>query len=231
MPVCALETEDSANRVDAASAIELGISISRADIARTLAVDFESPEYFPSEWDAAESLYAAANDVTITLQSLQQAAVMYDNAADAYNEIFRKTIPLYAQAIEDEIMTARENLINTGFRRYFPAYLKSADDKSLLALSLLETEDYYEARDTAADALNEYETLLIGARVLLVRQDIIERGFVKYDAANFDKADEAAQRANDEYTTGNKRAAVTNAEDALRSYEAVLANGIRATAE
>jgi len=225
-----INEDDSANRADRVSAIQFEAAVNRADAARIRAVDFESPDYFPSEWDAADSLYVIASNVLKTPQNLQQIAAMFDSAADAYEEIFRKTIPLYAQAIEDEIMAARDKLINTGFRNYFPGYLKNADDKALLALNWFETGDYYNARDTAADALNEYETLYIGAKILLVRREIIGHDFVKYDADNFDKADETAQTANDEYKGGNIKTAVIYAEDALRRYEAVLAKGLSASA-
>jgi len=230
MSVYASDMEDDSASVDMVSAVKFEASVKRADTARIRAVDFESPDYFPSEWDTADSVYAAASDIPKTPQNLQQAAAMFDDAADAYDEIFRKTIPLYAQAREDEIMAAREKLINTGFRNFFPKYLKNADIKALLALNWFETGDYYNAKETAADALNEYETLYTGARILLIRQEIIKHDFVKYDADNFDKAEAAAQTANDEYKDGNIKAAVTNAETALVRYETVLANGLSASA-
>jgi hypothetical protein len=229
MPVHASDTnENAANRADMASAETLAVSMSRADAARKRAVDFESPDYFPSDWDAANSLYVVAADMPKTTQSsVQQAALLYENAADAFDEIFRKTIPLYAQAREDEIMDAREKLINTGFRNYFTKYLKNADNKALLALYQFEAGDYYNAGNTAADALNEYETLYIGAEILQIRQEIIERDFVKYDIDNFEKADEAALAVNNEYKAGNKETAIANAKDVLRRYNNVLANGLR----
>jgi hypothetical protein len=203
--------------------------MARADAARERAVDFESPAYFPSEWDAADSLYTvAANMQKATQNDVQQAASMYDTSADAYDEIFRKTIPLYAQAREDEIMEAREKLINTGFRNYFPEYVQDADDKALLAYKQFEAEDYYNARDTATAALKEYEDLYTGAKILMVRREIIERDFVKYDAYNFEKADEAALAVNDEYKAGNKNTAMANAEGVLRRYNNILANGWKA---
>ena len=209
----------------------LAAPMSRADAARKRAVDFGCPDYFPSEWYTADSQYAVAANMPKTTQSnVQQAAVMYDNSADAYDEIFRRTIPLYAQARKDEITAARERLINTGFKNYFYDYLKEADDKALLALSLYETGDYYNARDTAADALSDYETLYTGARILQVRQEIIERDFVKYDADNFEKTDEAALAVNDEYKAGKKGKAAADAENVLRRYNNVLANGWRAYA-
>jgi hypothetical protein len=203
----------------------------RADAARKRAVDFECPAYFPSEWEDADSQYVvAANMPKTTQNNVQQAAVMYDNSADAYDEIFRKTIPLYAQAKEDEIMAARERLINTGFRNYFHEYLQEADDKALSALSQYEAGDYYTARDTADDALKEYEKLYTGAEILLVRREIIERDFVKYDADSFEKADEAASAVDDEYKSGNRETAIASAEDVLRRYNNVLANGWKAYA-
>ncbi|MDR2597771.1 MAG: hypothetical protein LBC76_10700 [Treponema sp.] len=222
---------DEANRVDPVSAVKLEASVSMADAARKRAVDFESPDYFPSEWDAADSMYVTAANIPKTIGNIQQLAEMFDNAANSYDDIFRKTIPLYAQAREDEIMTVREKLINTGFKKYFPDYLRTADNKALFALSQFETGDFYDARDTAADALNEYEILYTGAKILQIRREIIEHDFVKYDAGNFEKADDAAQTANDEFKAGNNKAALINAEDALRCYDNVLANGLRAVGE
>jgi hypothetical protein len=205
--------------------------MNRADAARKRAVDFGCPDFFPGEWNAANSKHTVAANMPKKNQSdVQQAVEMYDSAADDYDEIFRKTIPLYAKAREDEIRAARAKLINTGFIKYYPEYLQKADDKALLALSRYEAGDYYGARDTSADALNEYETLYTGAKILQVRREIIECDFVKYDAAAFEKADETAISANDKYKAGNKKAAEIEAEDALRRYNNILANGWKANA-
>jgi hypothetical protein len=203
----------------------------RADAARKRAVDFESHDYFPNDWEAADSKYAVAANMPKTTQSdVQQAAVMYDESSAAYDGIFKKTIPLYAHAREDEIIAARERLISTGYANYFSEYLQDADNKALLALNQYKNEDYYDARDTAADALKEYETLYTGAEILLVRREITERDFVKYDADNFEKADEAALAVDAEYKSGNRETTITNAEDVLRRYNNVLANGWKAYA-
>jgi len=97
-----------------------------------------------------------------------------------------------------------------------------------MALSAMEkynAEDYYGARDTAKQALGEYETLLVGARIFTTRQEIIDRGFTQYDPENFIRADEVAQAAIDAYDSGNRDSAQTNAEEALLRYNIVLANG------
>jgi len=199
---------------------------SRADEARRRAMDFEAPGYFPSDWEAAEAQYAAANNADKSNASdVQEAAALFSTAAETYDDLFNKAIPLYAQAREDEILAARDELIQTGFTSLRPEYLKNADNIALAARDQYEAKDYYKARDTAAEALNEYGTLLTGARVYLTRQEILNRGFRDYDPENFEKADDVAQTAMVEYEAGNKEAALANAEEALLRFNIVLTNG------
>jgi len=213
-------------RLAQASVDGLTTPITRAEDSRKRAVDFESPDYFPSDWEAVEALYtAAANMPVSTNAEIQQAAAAYNAAADAYDELFRKTAPLYAQAREDEVMAARDELIGTGFTEYIPEHLQSADEIALAALAQYEAGDYYEARDTAAKALDEYETLLIGARIFLIRQEILDRGFDKYDPVNFDKADEVTLAVIDDYEAGNRETAIANAEEVRLRYNVLLSNG------
>jgi len=189
-------------------------SVSLATEARKRAMDFECPAYFPSEWESAEAQFTAANDTNA-----------YNAVAAVYDELFKKTVPLYAQAREDEIIAAREQLVSSGFTEYFPQYLKNADDLALAAMEKYEAEDYYGARDAATAAMNEFETLLAGAKIFLTRQEIIDRGFTQYDADNFLKADEVAQAAIEAYDAGNKEAALASGEEALLRYNIVLSNG------
>jgi hypothetical protein len=199
---------------------------SRAEAARKRAMDFEAPSYFPSEWEDIETRYTDAKSMSQSSQdSIQQAINALNGIADEYDELFKKTIPLYAQAREDEIIAAREELIRTGFASIFPDYVKNADNLALTAQEQYEAEDYYTARDTAAAALSEYETLLTGARLNTARQEVIDRGFVKYDSDNFDKADEVTKNAIALYESGDKQGAVENAEEALLRYNIVKTNG------
>ena len=199
---------------------------SRAEEARKRAIDFECPAYFPSDWEAVEAHYAAAGSLpTSTEAEVQQATALLNTVADSYDELFRKTISLYAQAREDEVIAARDELIATGLTRTFPELLRSTDETALSALGQYEAGDYYAARDTAAKALNEYEALSAAARVYLVRQEIIDRNFDKYDPESFYKADEIAWTAIDEFEAGNYGAAENYAEEALLRYSLVLASG------
>jgi nicotinamide mononucleotide (NMN) deamidase PncC len=198
----------------------------KARAARQRAIDFESPAYFPSEWEKIEEQYQAALEMPTTkANEIQLAEEAFNTAADAYDELFGKTIPLYAQAREDEILSARDALISSGFTEYFPDFLKNADDLALAAKEQYEAKEFYEARDTVAKALEEYETLQLGARVFLTREEIIERGFLDYDRENFARADDVTKKAIEEYEAGNKETAITNAEEALLRYNLVLATG------
>jgi len=200
-------------------------SVILAETARQRAIDFESPAYFPSEWEAAEAQYKAAKEMPrANNEEIQLAETAYKSAAESYNELFKKTVPLYAQAREDEILATREKLINTGFTEYFPEYLENADNITLTALEQYEAEEYYTARETAVKALKEYETLLLGADVYLARQEIIDRGFLKYDEENFKKADAVAETAIVEYEAGIKEKATEHAQEALLRYNLVLSN-------
>jgi hypothetical protein len=209
-----------------ASLNALSSALTRAEEARKRALDFEGPSYFPSDWEGTETQYTAAGNLPKTTEAeVQQAASTYNAIADAYDEIFKKTIPLYAQAREDEIIAARDEVIATGLSGTFPEYLQKADGIALSALSQYEAGDYYAARDTAAKALMEYETLKTGADAFLVWQEIIDRDFAPYDPENFDKAEELAIAALAAHEAGESKAAQLGAEEALLRYNLVLATG------
>ena len=204
----------------------LEASMNRAEETRKQAIDFESPSYFPSEWETIEDQYNAIGELLKPTESeVQEAVTSLNSAADAYYELFMKTLPLYAQAREDEITAARDELVSTGFTRILPEYLRIADEMALTALAQFEAKEYYTARDTAAAALSEYETLLLGARIHLARQEIVDRGFIEFDQENFEKADEVTQTAMKRYEAGNKEGAISSAEEALLRYNVVLTNG------
>jgi hypothetical protein len=200
--------------------------MAKAQAARQRAMDFESPAYFPSDWENLEAQYAAAGEMPLTSNATVQLAVAAYNAlATAYDELFGRTIPLYAQAREDEIISAREALTHTDFIACFPEYLRKADNLALAAHAQYEAQDYYAARDSAVAALSEYELLLMGAAVYTVRQEIMDRGFIDYDRDNFLRADEIVMAAIESYEADNNEEAKTGAEEALLRYNIVLAIG------
>jgi len=197
-----------------ANASTIAASKAKAEQARKQVMDFEGNLYFASEWEAAEAQFNAADDVT-----------KYNAVTDVYNDLFKRAVSLYARAKEDEIMTIRDRLVATGFTGIFPQYLEKADNLALSAQEKYDAGDYYAARDTADAAMREYEMLLTGAKVYLTRQEIIDRGFTRFDPDNFAKADAITQKAIEAYDAGNKEDAFSNSEEALLRYNLVLLNG------
>jgi hypothetical protein len=202
---------------------ELSAAMARAEEARKRASDFESASYFPSDWEAAEAQYANAH--------AQKTPDAYNAAADAFDSLLKLTIPLYAQAREDEIMALRSDLIATGAQVSFPAPFSAADKAAIAALDQYEAGDYYAARESADKTLLMYQILANAYDSWLIRREIEEREFVDYDPDNFDRALEILSDAMDAYGAGNYALAKENADEALLRYNLVLSTGWAAYAE
>ena len=204
----------------------LSAAKAKADAARKRASDFEAQLYFPSDWEAAEGSYSEAGALPSDIEeSVIKATELYIEAAALYDDLFAKTVPLLAQAIEDEIVAARNELIATGLTKDFPEYLEGADNTTLEALAQYENNDYYAARETAAAALAKYQILLSAANAFLLREEIIEYDFVSRDEENFNKADEAGTAAMEAYDAGQLKVARDGIDEAQLRYNLVLNTG------
>jgi hypothetical protein len=202
--------------VSAQTADSLSSALAGAEEARKRAGDFEGNSYFPAEWEAAESQYAKA---------------AYNEAAAAFGRVFELSIPLYAQAREDEIMAIRGYLTTLGARDSFPEYLRDADKTALLAFTQYEAKDYYSARDSAANALQKFNVLETAFNAWLLRHEIRERGFAGYDTDNFERGDEIISNAMDAYMKGDLAGAREKAEEAISTYNLALSNAWASYAE
>ncbi|MDR0600808.1 MAG: hypothetical protein LBG42_00355 [Treponema sp.] len=204
----------------------LDAAMARAEASRKRAADFESASYFPGDWESAEGLYATAGGLPRTsAEEVRQAAAGYDAAADAYDGAFRNSIPLYAQDREDEITAARDTALASGLADQFPQYLLKADRVAVDALDQYEKEDFYGAKDSAAQALAMYQALKSGADAYIARQTITNRNFASYDPDNFNRADTAGLAAVNDYDAGNIEQARDGAEEAKLRYNLVLKTG------
>jgi hypothetical protein len=204
----------------------LDAAVARAEASRKRAADFDAASYFPGDWESAEALYADAGRLPRTgVEEVRQAAAGYNAAADAYDKVFRSSVPLYAQAREDEITAARDAALASGLADQFPQYLLKADRVVLGALEQYGKEDFYAARDSAAQALGLYQALKSGADAYLVRLAITDRNFAAYDPDNFDKADTAGLAAIGDYDAGNAEQARDGADEAKLHYDLVLKTG------
>jgi hypothetical protein len=203
--------------------VSLDRAIARAGEARERALDFEAPSYFPSDWESAEAGYAAAGaSPRGTAVEAGQAASLYNAAADVYDDLFRKTVPLYAGDREDEIIAARDQVLATGLTGDYPEHFAMADNKAIEAYNRYEAEEYYPARDSAATALRMYQSLAVAADAWFRRQEIVDNDLYSYDPENFDRADEIGLAAVADYEAGNIPQALDEAEEAALRYNLAL---------
>jgi len=201
----------------------LDAAIAKTEEARKKAVDFESPAYFPSEWESAETRYIYA--------AREKTTVAYDSATDAYESIFYLVIPLYAQAKEDEIVALRNSLVAAGVRAFFPDIFALADKTALTAQDQYKAQDYYTAKNTAAQALLMYQIMNSADNAWQVQKEIQGREFETYDPDNFKLAGDILNDAMAAYKAGNYTLAQEDANEALIRYNLVLSVGWAAYAE
>lgn len=205
---------------------DLKAAAEKAEESRKKAGDFDGNLYFPGEWETAEAQFTNAKSIsTETDADVKKAIDTMNQAAASYDSIFELSVPLYAQAREDEIMTLRDGLIDSGARNTFPEYFPSADEIALQALDQYEQGDYYAAKNTAADALLRYETLDTAWDGWLSRWEINEREFILYDPDNYERGGEIISDAMDAYKADNIPLAKETAQDALVRYNLVLSAG------
>jgi hypothetical protein len=210
----------------------LNAAAERAAKARQLVIDFEGPDYYPSEWADADSLYSQAESGkdTSTLGAARASTARYNAAADALAVLADKTIPKYAEDLTNQVVEARDKAVNAGASSYAEYFLIQADDTAYDAQDQYEAKDYYTARDTAQMALKMYQTLETGTAALLARQEIEDRGFVRYDPSAIESTDEAAYSAIDDYEAKNIDQAQVKVADLLVRYQASLAKAKEAYA-
>ncbi|AEF80226.1 hypothetical protein [Leadbettera azotonutricia] len=212
---------------DQAALNDLNAAVDKAVIARQLVIDFNGPAYFPPDWNAAESLYSQAESgkSTANLRSTRDSTARYNAAAGAYRALADKTIPQYAQDLESDVVGIRDKALAAGANYLAQDYLYEADNKAVEAYTAYQSNDYYNARDTAFAARDMYEALATGVNAYKVRLEIEDRGFVRYDPSAIETADSVGLSAIDDYDAGNIASARSKAEDALSQYNKSLAKG------
>jgi hypothetical protein len=205
----------------------LDAAIREANYIRQQVIDFEGPDYFPEDWNVAESQYGSAGDRTgrDTRGDVQEALDRYRGLAGVYSELLRRALPLYAGHREQEIQEARDAAINAGIQDLFPEHLLLADEKALEALDQYEGGDHYPAAASAALALDMYRVLKTGAGVYRIREEIVTRNFIQYVSDEFEQADAAGTVAIASYEAGQMEGLQKNVEDIQSLYGSILKAG------
>jgi hypothetical protein len=212
---------------DQGSLDALNAAAGRAAGARQLTIDFNGPAAFPSDWQSAEALYTQAETGkdTSTARAVRESTSRYNDAAGAFEALAEKSIAQFAGDLGAGVAGAREAAVKAGAETSAAGYLRSADNKALEAAAQYEAKDYYTARDSAYLARDMYGVLKTGAEGYTVRQEIVDRNFVRYDPHNIGVADEIAVSALADYEAGDIGAAQDKADEALFRYNLALRTG------
>jgi hypothetical protein len=204
-------------------------ALDRAAAARSRAIDFDGPVYFPSDWEDAEAQYQIAREESeSTPAKLKEATALLDWAADVYDDIFNRSLGALAQDREAEILQARSEALDA--RRDFPDQFAEADSTADQALAQYEDKDYYAALESANSALDSYRILKLGIDANAARQEVVNWNFVPYDPDDFELAETAGRSAIDAYDAHSLETARDDAEEALLRYNLVLNAGWQAAA-
>ena len=222
------ETPDPDKALPAQASLDaLNAAAERAARARQLVIDFNGPAAFPPDWQSAEALYTQAETGkdTSTAKTVRESTSRYNNAASALEALADKSVALFARDLETEVIAARDAAVQAGAETSAAGYFQPADDKALEAAAQYEAKDYYTARDSAYLARDMYGVLKTGAEAYTVRQEIVDRDFLKYDPQNIGVADELAVSGMADYEAGDIGAARDKADESLVRYNLALRTG------
>jgi hypothetical protein len=226
-PVESPAAEPQVVRPDQASLNALDQSIADLERLRQLAIDIEGPSWFPDQWNVAEAQYnqAASRTQRDTPEQVRAAVAANNTAAASFQSLIDQSLPFYAQAREDQIVSVREDALAAGIRDLAPEYLLMADKTVLDAQTKYEEKDYYGAIASAFLAVDMYEALEEGCNAYYVRQEIEDRNFARYDPDNFSLADNTGLAAIEDYEAGDLESAREEAEKAHLRYNLALNTG------
>jgi hypothetical protein len=200
--------------------------MARAERERRQAEAVGAPSYFPGDWESAESAYRGISAADRTSpDSVEDAERRYNAAADRYNELFRNALPLYAAALEEEVLKARAEAIAAGIEALAPEYLLIADRTGLGARDSYQAEDYYQADAKAKEALDRYRSLTLGAEAYAIREEVVRRDFAGFDTDNFQRGDDALTAAAAAYEGTAVKDALSGAGESKLRYGMALRAG------
>lgn len=212
---------------DQAAESALAEAKARAEKARKQAFDLEAPSVFADDWAKAEALFLTGRDKAQvkTMLSYQEAAEAYNGAADSYDALALKSLPLYAEARRKEIEKARSEALLAGAANLAPDQLASADLVADTAQSQYDGGDYYAAAASAQEARIRYIAIKTALDAYAIQREIDQRGFAQYDSGNYALALQSLQGAQASYDSGAINAAQNRAEEALLRFRLALNKG------
>jgi len=204
---------------DQASLNALNEAVARAEAARDLVREFRGNEFFPSDWNAASSLFTQAEQQrrTTTAAETQESTTRFLRAAEAFENMLERTYAQFYQNMADELTQAREAAVNLGAQALVPDYLLQADNMVVRADDQYQAGNLHAARNTAGEALDMYMALVAGLQAYRVREEIAEQVEELYPGAIL-RADDVGLAAFDKWDDEDYLGARIDAENALSMY-------------
>ena len=119
----------------------LNTAIARTEKSRQGAMAVDGQTYFPNDWKNAETRNTCAKSAKkTTAEEINAAVALFNQAADAYDDITKKSGPMFTKEKNDsskELQTAiarmdksRKQASDAGGQDYFPAEWKNAETKN-----------------------------------------------------------------------------------------------------
>ncbi|MDR2052703.1 MAG: hypothetical protein LBP80_04740 [Treponema sp.] len=218
--------------VDSREALPVSLNelLARVEKARNDARAFDGPVYFKDEAGAAEAAYvsAKAEVKTGTAEQIQDAITRYTRIAEAFEQVFRDSLPLYAADRTREFTEARDKAFYEGAFDLAPERTAAADGQAEEARKLYkEDEDYYAAAAAILGAIDRFNALTIGTQAYNIREQIEFYNFERYDPEGFNRADDLALAAIDAYDGDDIETALDTAEECLVRYAVIFNAGLK----
>jgi len=200
----------------------------RAQKARKQAFDLQAQTSLPDEWKAADSAFIRGRDGAAEaeggkIESYPDALKSYETAADSFEALVRKAIPIFAESLRSQVVKARADAVAAGVGEITPDRLEVADNEVSDAIAKYEAKDYYPAYDALKAALDRYYALATGARAYKVKREIDQRNFAAYDSGNYGRASERLDVALGAFDEGNLSVSRDAAEESHLRFKLALA--------
>jgi hypothetical protein len=204
----------------------------RAEASRQEAQSVNGPVYFSDDWNQADSGFTRTGTGlnTENAQSVQDAIASYNSLAAAFEDITRRSLPLYAEARQEEVLNARQAAIDAGAFEFSPGRFYIADEKGEEVSTRIDADDYRGAIGAADVALNYYNALKLGADAYMLRGAILDDNLAPYDQSNFDAAEENGIKALNAYDEGDLATVMVVVQEALNRYTQVWKTAWRSIA-
>jgi len=226
-PAVVQETDPDKLPPDQATEAALLDQQGRTEKARKFAFDVGSPEFFADEWKAVEAQFIQAKELSQqkTMGTYKKATELYRQAADTYEALAQKALPLYAQKRKEDLQRLRSQAVTAGAQERVPELLVTADESADKAQALFDAKEYYGAIDAAIVAENRYVILAMGMKAYTVQQEIDRRNFRVYDESNYTLAESKLQESILSYKEGDLDKSRNAAEESLLRFNLALNKG------